>query len=795
MENQAWSPTLRGDYDVPERFGQLLWTPESPWPKQEKTAGQPRGIAVEKLGEEEAVLQFDLSGLPKGARIYRAWLPCERRPIEGDDPRAMTDIEIYPLSAPYQKGAAPQTAGRPLALVPPWYRALDMTDLVRGWVAGRPNHGVYVKQFPGWLIEKTYLNVMYEGEPGHVPPQVSGLKAVHRSGQTFLTWKEIEDPVGKDEIQWGELKAILDGLDRVGEVRYSVYRSLKPITAVNVGEAQWLADVKPASCWNLNGRNIEAGIDYVIRTRYALMHHQWNPFAPAAMDGAFGRECPMERLVIEDGGKPLARGTGLYVHTASGPAHAHYAVVTSIDGVQNLAAISAANAVGPVEETKADPQPVLQEEFPKQPYFNYPERRWHYIRWEAPPTVNLPSQYYNWSVAVPEDPPEPLRPYLKSGPKPLELSLHTDNRSFQRTQYRIEPDSLVVIPHDFPINTWWYGYHESLGTLKSFRQGVVQPYTERRILWFLDWVCKKWPVDRNRILVTGRNRTAGGPGPGGWGGAPSGALHLAIRYPEVFNLCIPGGEARPDYAELVRDPGKDPYQARSLQAIFGRWEWACRTDTGKSVWEELDLNGRLAALPPTADVPPVTLTGRTVPKDVGEFLALMLEKGHLAMANFNTWSGPRLIPLSARGTWATVMVRADVRKNLLMPTFSRSRAASLRGAEFTYINLAYRWKSDDIVDTPDRAEITLFREGQGERGDDTTDVTLRRCQRFKIAAGQTYHWEAKDLEGRPAKAASPRPGAAPSAPEGEVTVGKDGLLTVPGVPMTEKGVRLIVTRK
>jgi len=28
--NQAWSPTLRTDYNVPERFGHLLFTPKPP---------------------------------------------------------------------------------------------------------------------------------------------------------------------------------------------------------------------------------------------------------------------------------------------------------------------------------------------------------------------------------------------------------------------------------------------------------------------------------------------------------------------------------------------------------------------------------------------------------------------------------------------------------------------------------------------------------------------------------------------------------------------------------------------
>ncbi len=146
--------------------------------------------------------------LAQGARVHRASLQCQRRPIEAGDPRALADIEIYPLSAPYQKGSPPKTEAQPLALVPPWYQSFDMTNLVRGWMAEKPNHGLYVKKFPGWRIDKTYLDLMYEGQPGDVPRQASGLKALHRDGQTFLTWKEIEDPVGNDEVIWCELKAI-----------------------------------------------------------------------------------------------------------------------------------------------------------------------------------------------------------------------------------------------------------------------------------------------------------------------------------------------------------------------------------------------------------------------------------------------------------------------------------------------------------------------------------------------------------------------------------------------------------
>lgn len=193
-EGQAFSPTFRGDYDVPERFGHLLFTPTSPWAELEQVVDKQLGIRVERLDDGSSVLRFDLSAVPRGAKVYRARLRCEREPIDGLHEDVLQAIEIYPLAGPNEKGRRPQTTGKPLELVGPWYDAFEMTGLVRGWVSERPGAGVWVKKFPGWRKDRTFLDVMFEGEPGTLPRAASGVKAFHRCGQTFITWKEIEDP-------------------------------------------------------------------------------------------------------------------------------------------------------------------------------------------------------------------------------------------------------------------------------------------------------------------------------------------------------------------------------------------------------------------------------------------------------------------------------------------------------------------------------------------------------------------------------------------------------------------------
>ena len=94
------------------------------------------------------------------------------------------------------------------------------------------------------------------------------------------------------------------------------------------------------------------------------------------------------------------------------------------------------------------------------------------------------------------------------------------------------------------------------------------------------------------------------------------------------------------------------------------------------------------------------------------------------------------------------------------------------------INLHFRWDCRDIVDRPDRVEMTLWAERRWARGV-TSDVTLRRLRDFKVKPGKACAWEysAADTEKQ----------------SGEVTVGKEAVLTIPAVKITGKPGRLVVT--
>jgi len=760
LEESAWSPTYSGDSYAPARFGRLLFKaaaePSRPRPAVAAVKGEAATILACEGGQ--GVIRFDLSPVPKGAKIYRADLLIFRTaPVTGRDEDALVDIEIRPLLRRFESGR-PAGADPPLALRGPWFDRFDATKAVQQWVSGKPNGGFFVKACPRWNAQSTCLDIAYEGRAAKVPPQCTEMKVRHRAGQTFITWKEIEDLAGADDLKWRQLKSILDGLDGRKRLRYCVYRSGQPITAKTLHAAELIAAVRPLSGWNVNGRNVERPIDHLIATEPVLGHGQGNPFGRASPDGQYGVDCPIDRLVIADGGKPLPRGTGLYVHNPVKAGRACYAVVTSVDGVQNTKDFSKANATSEaLTETVGPGEPVLQGQLPPGPLWDYPQKRLHYVRWVAEPLGNLPGQYFNWSVGVP----------TKLGKSaPLELNLHRDNRSYWRTHYRLERDSIVLAPHDFPLQTWWYGYHEAQGTLKSFRQGTIHNYTERRLLSFIDWAKKKWPIDPGRVVVTGVRYSGG-----------TGALHLGLRHPKVFGLVV-AGHGMPEMAYYLADLNtarRTRGRFDPLEALWGKVGWGLKTDTGQNVWEVLDLNRRLAELPASAELPMISMTSRREWTPCHQFYALMLKKRHAIVANF-TWGGRKLLPVSASSTWPNA-IRLDVRRDRLLVAFKEASAEPLLGSnkqgEF---NLASRWRADDIVDKPDRCEVTLlWAKLYGYRGKPKVDVTLRRLQKFKVVPGKAYRWTLGKTQ------------------RGRGTVGEDGLLTIANLDLTTAASRLVVT--
>ena len=143
----------------------------------------------------------------------------------------------------------------------------------------------------------------------------------------------------------------------------------------------------------------------------------------------------------------------------------------------------------------------------------------------------------------------------------------------------------------------WYGYHECLGTLRSWREGKVQPYTERRVLAFIEWARRKWKIDEQRCFTDGR----------GMGG--TGAVHFACKHPDLF-------------AYVVCDRGAvtccDSNYLPAMESAWGRVDWALPNDQGVNVWKWQDLTWFVTHKGPGRDLPVLSFSpvGHTAWREV-----------------------------------------------------------------------------------------------------------------------------------------------------------------------------------
>lgn len=275
---------------------------------------------------KDRVLTFDLSAVPKGAKVYRAvFKPTVRH--RGH----VGTVEFCPLLERPDKDEDEPRLGAPLKLRPPLYRTFDATDLVRRWVADpSKNLGLYVKRAPGVRANNVVLEVSYEGRVAEPVPAVTALTALHQAGQTFLTWKEIEDPIGSDAPKFEEFHNRIVAARQKRSVVYNVYRSSKPITPATLGEAELVTEVPEIlTCWNLKAVSNTEHADQGTPTMKSFLRPGYNN----------ARNHVMTRYRIIDGGDPLPSATALAVITVTKPGRRHYAVTASVDGAEAVRAL------------------------------------------------------------------------------------------------------------------------------------------------------------------------------------------------------------------------------------------------------------------------------------------------------------------------------------------------------------------------------------------------------------------------------------------------------------------------
>ena len=650
-----------------------------------------------------SAITVDLSALPAGAKVFRAVLRCERQ--SGPGWQREGDKAVV----------TPSESAEALALLAPRYASFDATAAVaKAVAAGAGEVGFQVKALSGWKRETTRLDVSFTG--GTARPKnlaVKSLTATHRSGQTILHWAG-PAPVLKDEAPTvADFRAARNRLAKSDrKITYRIYRHTGPIDAKTIARAQLVDEVGQLTGWN------------------AEFHGNDPP-----------KTAKLLRYVVADGAKPVAPGTGIYAHNPASAGKAWYAVSVAVNGEESFAGLGKADTVGPVDETVGPGDPILQRiEKPEKFFYTAGITLHYYTRWEAPPRHNLPSRPYDYLVTIPAKP---------DNPAPLNLILHCwgsnlygKGGAYSWHSWQDKTRGIGVASNQIPYD-WWTCYHENRGTWKPWTDGVNRDFTATRLLAFVDWVGGKWPVDKARMCVSGESM----------GG--SGSTFIPIRYPGRFayaysavgihNPAAITGGFHESYARVVGTRKADlPHTG------------------GRKVWDYLN-DPKIVREKPALDLPFIGFGNGKNDHGIGWPHAVDLAKA-LQQAR-----QPHAVIWRLRGHGSgTFYPRIKFRSDQSLPAFTGcsldddiGTATKLAepvdyklpwgqvakdiydGAREGQINTYLRWKTDDVVDLPERWEMTVYLTGgKGGAPEDacTVNITPRRLQKLKVAPGAAFAW-------------------------------------------------------
>jgi len=582
------------------------------------------------------------------------------------------------------------------------------------------------------------------------------VKAFHHHGQTFVTWKEIEDIAeGNEDINWGEMvKKVADCNPMVGivpkwperEIRYSVYRHTEPITPGNIGEAEFVHDVMQGSVYEedriAKGRKGEHGPVYL-------------------------KAGQVLRRVMLAKGEFLPPGTGYHWVNAPKAGKAYYAVLTSVNGVENTTDIGASNTAGPVEEKQAPPAPMLVAETAKKERRagnNTWVERW-YSWWCTQPLSAYPRRY-DVAVAFCQE---------KLG-KPAPVSIQREAWNYPIRMPRPSTTSALILCHtmDVPI-AFRMGPNDSHYNLKDDHQAKWRPWPMRRQEALLEWLEGHHEVDRDRVSVS----------MGAWG-------MMEIERPDLYASIH--GWGQPGMTEgfqcwnrargMWGDPSVykdrpdtwDPYK----RARYDRYALA---DPGRET-PFYNVYAIRSAHLTEMGWPPLP-----------RFWRAMIDSRHPFVVHWRIRDG-----------------RPTIRRDQSVPAFGNctlddnpGNGDLANGETFdAQINGYLSWDSESIVDAPGRWEMTVILHESAPLPECRVDLTPRKCRQFKPKEGQAFKWTcttippaAKKADKKGAKA-----GEKASAPPKARLLGSEmieadqwGLVTIRRMRMLKGAQRVVIVKQ
>lgn len=563
----------------------------------------------------------------------------------------------------------------------------------------------------------------------------SGVQALHRSGQTFVTWQEDVSVEGES---------------------YHIYRHNAPITPVNLSQAQ-----------KLTGK--------------------WGPLADDTSAHKLGGEHVPSNFVIHDLGQPLSDEEGLFVHTTGiGQSGTwHYAVTQVTGGVEDTTSVAQS---GSVAEAVANAQPVMvasQNGGKGRIYTQFMD----YAQWN--PTFQ--GYAYNYAIALPDNYDPAVEWPLK-----LEVHAHSEEYKYLPQSDFDWPSIQVFVDDpgadDGTVQTWWYGFsadHNYLTDGAIPTSGNIENFTEQRVLRAVDEVITNFSVDTSRIHAQGHSM--GGSGSISLGMrygdvfagiyASEGMTNYAasptfqVEFEQIWGTQssnLPVVSAGPHATQLQSYNGTGVYDwmNHQQQVINRRGDDMAFLMFGHG--KEDDVIDWA-----TQGQPFVTAVNAA---RVGFTAEVREDWGHnwmgFSFANHDLFSRE----YGDLGEWI-------FQSNFSFPGISNASGSGTftpgnTGTEFYNLNIDWSvpWRSFDAdpVDTFTHYEISL----RSRDGVQTADITPRNLQQFQITSGKTYSWQNIDNS------------TGQVVQSGTVTADSVGLVTVTGFRIgTDTGNRLILNNE
>lgn len=529
---------------------------------------------------------------------------------------------------------------------------------------------------------------------GSTRVDVEALHVVHHHGQSFVWWPDRET---------GEAGA---------SYRYRLYRSSTPLTT----------DVDLTSAELVSEHFNHSGQRFGTAFRPAQRLDVENPMA-----------------IIEAGGAPLPLWSGLAVSTAPANGCAYFALIAvDLEGTPVESIEPGRNATEvPVAELRAAIEPILVEASDERPGPSVPQTR-------ITGTPNLPLIVdLHASNATGGGAGEYGDSYAYFGDRsmgyqdgmPGVFSVQED-RTASGNQLRMRNRDTIVHPDGSRgVETHWFGYLAETVRLERH----AHPFTEARLLHWIDFVIDHYEVDPERVYARGQSM-------GAWG-----TMTFAYRRPEIFAAVHPS---------LPR------FRQRSLAALFVAGSRDDDTLPSGENWREHHDAIRFVESHRAETLPFVAWNiGRqdgfsTWQEQVDMVHALTAARQGFAFA----WNNGN----HSDGTAPSSIVRGDYplerfARDLSFPAFTESSldedvgtgdpsAGDLQGG----INLGFEWDDPEESATSWRVVIGNHRCVAPM----TVTITPRRTQRFRPTPGTPIRYTSSRGE------------------TGEIVVDGDGLVSV-----------------